>query len=230
MQDKYVGDIGDFAKYGLLRYLCGKTGPPMDSPLILGVVWYFTEERGGGGSDIGYLSMPRPPFDYDPTLFNQLTRLIHLNRRRVREVEEADILPQRTLHYLCKVRLRAARLEWRREACEKIADAELVFLDPNTGIETANDRGPDYARNDEIAAFAHCDGRDRSLVIYQHASRGTGLDFLRIRCLSRRLGRPVWTFQWGLRYFLISPASRHEELLRQRLELFRNLWEFGDRP
>ncbi len=35
MQDRYVGDIGDFAKFGLLRYIL--SGLPQ---LKLGVQWY----------------------------------------------------------------------------------------------------------------------------------------------------------------------------------------------
>ena len=34
MQNQYVGDIGDFGKYGLLRAISG-------DPLRLGVVWYL---------------------------------------------------------------------------------------------------------------------------------------------------------------------------------------------
>ena len=40
MQDRYVGDIGDFGKYGLLRALCGRD-------LYLGVVWYLIPDEGG---------------------------------------------------------------------------------------------------------------------------------------------------------------------------------------
>jgi len=55
MQDHYVGDIRDFAKYGLLRWLCRPEGPR------LGVVWYRTCPRDvdkkfrSGGSLDGYL-------------------------------------------------------------------------------------------------------------------------------------------------------------------------------
>ena len=47
MRDSYVGDIGDFANNGLLRHLCGMTGPPMadEKPLRLGVAWYLTPEN-----------------------------------------------------------------------------------------------------------------------------------------------------------------------------------------
>jgi hypothetical protein len=36
MQDRYVGDVGDFAKYALLRRLCGQPG---ERAIRLGVVW-----------------------------------------------------------------------------------------------------------------------------------------------------------------------------------------------
>ena len=39
MQNKYVGDIGDFGKYVLLRRLaCPEF---TESPLSLGVIWYL---------------------------------------------------------------------------------------------------------------------------------------------------------------------------------------------
>ena len=47
MKNSYVGDIGDFGKYGLLRHLCGVTGKGTDGdPLRLGVVWYLNEGQG----------------------------------------------------------------------------------------------------------------------------------------------------------------------------------------
>ncbi len=38
MQDRYVGDVGDFGKYGLLRSLC--RGDEHGAALRLGVLWY----------------------------------------------------------------------------------------------------------------------------------------------------------------------------------------------
>ena len=42
MQDRFVGDIGDFGKYGLLRALRG-IHPPADPCLNLGLVWYVPD-------------------------------------------------------------------------------------------------------------------------------------------------------------------------------------------
>ena len=225
MQDQYVGDIGDFCKYGLLRFLCGKTGPQMDPPLHLGVVWYFTEDRRGGGGEIGYLNIPAPLFYYDPPLFNELTRIIHLNRRTVREIQDADIFPDQCEFFWDLIPRIGNRDDWRINALNRITDAELVFLDPNTGIGAGS---RDHAYEEDLQAFANGNVGDRSLVVCQHPSNSTLGELRRVLDLGELLNRPIWTCQWGARSFLISPAPRHKALLRARLELFRNLWEFGE--
>ena len=58
MQNKYVGDIGDFGKYGLLRALTGHQTTSASEPhLTLGVVWYLfpNETTTADGKFIGYL-------------------------------------------------------------------------------------------------------------------------------------------------------------------------------
>src|SRR5829696_4979011 len=49
MQDRYVGDVGDFGKYGLLRTL--------GAGLSLGVVWYLVpnESHNADGKHTSYL-------------------------------------------------------------------------------------------------------------------------------------------------------------------------------
>ena len=50
MQDKFVGDIGDYAKYALLRAVLGGRQ--------LGVAWYLHPDRGTGGDHTEYLARP----------------------------------------------------------------------------------------------------------------------------------------------------------------------------
>ena len=46
MQNKYVGDIGDFGKYGLLREIFGRPEEPgTGCGLTLGVAWYLQRGR-----------------------------------------------------------------------------------------------------------------------------------------------------------------------------------------
>jgi len=39
MQDRYTGDIGDFAKYGLLRYILDR------ADVTLGINWYLVPDE-----------------------------------------------------------------------------------------------------------------------------------------------------------------------------------------
>jgi hypothetical protein len=58
MKNQYVGDLIDFAKYGLLRALAGAGGERL---FRLGLVWYLTPDDGrDDGGRIHYLSEPRP--------------------------------------------------------------------------------------------------------------------------------------------------------------------------
>lgn len=47
MQDRYVADVGDFGKYGLLCYLAGITCDSNEDKLKLGVIWYLTPSSHG---------------------------------------------------------------------------------------------------------------------------------------------------------------------------------------
>ena len=70
MQDRYTGDIGDFAKYGLLRALIGKRK--------LGVAWYLfpDENHNADGKHINYLENPCEWRDLDAGLYDNLKNLV----------------------------------------------------------------------------------------------------------------------------------------------------------
>ena len=77
MQDRYFGDIGDFAKYGLLRAVTA--GEP---PLRLAVLWYLVpdESHNKDGRHIDYLE-PTPENlarfrACDPELYDRLGDLV----------------------------------------------------------------------------------------------------------------------------------------------------------
>ena len=96
MQNQYVGDIGDFGKFGLLRALSRDGGPR------LGVIWYLVPGDGGihNGQHVSYLQNPGNKLrDCDPELFDCLASLVKGGRRNVQAVEEAGILPEGTVFY-----------------------------------------------------------------------------------------------------------------------------------
>src|SRR4030043_2221212 len=101
MQDRYVADIGDFGKYGLLKFLAEKTR------LKLGVNWYLVdpeelnEQSRNDGKKTEYLyANPNDKYtSCDKELYYQLKSIVDENKRSVKEVERRNILPAGTIFY-----------------------------------------------------------------------------------------------------------------------------------
>ena len=97
MQDQYVGDIGDFGKYGLLRYLTGmRDDDASEDALRLGVAWYLFPDGGNNdGKFTDYLRNPKPRDsklrDCDPELYwTSFIRLVIQECRIARVVRVQD--------------------------------------------------------------------------------------------------------------------------------------------
>ncbi len=176
MQDRYVGDAGDYAKYSLLKTLAGE-----GDPLSLGVLWYLfpNESHNGDGRHISYLQQPKMAVR-DPATHCALGVLVASNRRSISAVERMKILPAGTIFFGAPVtvaagpRERAAhRVSWFRAGLRKLGKADLVFLDPDNGIETPaldkkNPKAGKYVFWSEIEAIW---AAGKSLVIYNHLNR-----------------------------------------------------------
>ena len=241
MQNQYVGDIGDFGKYGLLRAISG-------DPLRLGVVWYlFPDENDkGDGRFIHYLSNPtakeRNLIECDPILKDNLHKIVidEKDRRVVRVQEkESGILPPDTLyHDQClsyepgqsgdSRKLR--REEWLNSALEATKEADVVFVDPDNGIASEKvsawrKNGPKYVFMDDLNRF-YCNGK--SLVIYQHLTRQCKAPE-QINKLAKRLQESLklphmpwslWYHRGTARVYFIVARERHRAVLEKRLASF----------
>ena len=68
MKNQYVGDIGDYGKYGLLRFLA-------NHGIKIGINWYLTENDGSSdGRYTGYLNRSEEAI-YDSELFKSLQKI-----------------------------------------------------------------------------------------------------------------------------------------------------------
>ena len=137
MRDQFVGDIGDFAKYGLLRALVRDGGAAR-----LGVVWYANRDDPGSshGGEITYLNKG-VGFYYqcDPELYSSLDAIVHSGRRRISAVEESGLLGKDTPFWSeLTPGSRPQRAIWLAGALQRVEGCDLVFLDPDNGI---SDRG-----------------------------------------------------------------------------------------
>ena len=177
MQDRYVGDIGDFVKYSLLNCLADGQR--------LGVAWYLYPDEGhnADGKHVDYLTAPDEWRGRDPWVFDRLRTLVEQGRRSVADVANSGCLKSATFFdesLVCedaKYRTRASwRAEWFRRALAKLENCDLVFADPDNGL-LADARFRMHNRKDWKSipeAEARRLARDRTSVIYHHNTRRKG--------------------------------------------------------
>src|SRR6218665_3886341 len=132
MQDRYAGDIGDYLKFALLRAL------PEGARLAIG--WCLPPDEGHNddGRHVGYLAQPDRWRQVDPGLFGALGQMVGAGARSVAEIEGAALFPRAAFHSTpvpFGPRRREGRLSWIRELHRVAADSDILFLDPDNGID-----------------------------------------------------------------------------------------------
>lgn len=238
MQDRYVGDVGDFGKYALLNSLSGHT-------LRLGILWYrnAAEEGNQDGKFTDYEDLK----ECDPVLFRKLKTLITPQKRLLTEVEHGDILPKNALFYAVAVASpdrpcytpgrrdtqARARKNWFERAARALRPAKLVFLDPDNGIAGNSNakhhkRSVKYVFIDEIVRIV-C--RKQSVIVYQHQQR---------KRLERQISDQRQAFKQycvnpfalsfhsrSVRIYYVLPANRDhgDVLLQQAAEFASGPWK-----
>jgi hypothetical protein len=227
MQDRYAGDIGDYAKLALLRAI---------SPdLRLGVAWYLypDENHNTDGRHIGYLDQPHIWRGLDPVLFDSLAATVK-DQRKVAALESVEIAPGASFF---REAIRAgnhppserssARSRWFGRALEALSDCDLVFADPDNGlIDDADHRRRDRKFGKQMPlreALTFAQGRQA--VIYHHNTRFPGGHDLEIRTWQERLGPGTMAIRanaFSCRTFFILNAT---DLTRERAITFANRWK-----
>lgn len=176
MQDRYVGDIGDYLKLAILRAL---------SPgRRLGVAWWLHPDGGavGDGRHTGYLDAGLDWRPHDPPLFDFLREVVGSGNRAIAALQDDRILPgavfasERIPILVPPASRITARAAWFERVKAALTDCDLVFADPDNGIEparyqpTMGTAGKSITWN-EIAALR---ASGRALIIYHHQSRFAG--------------------------------------------------------
>lgn len=177
MQNRYVGDIGDFAKYSLLNALSEERQ--------LGVAWYLypNEEHNDDGKHTSYLDHPEIWRERSPDVFDGLKRLVRRDRRNVGEVVRKNIISPLAVADEClsfPSRNIEGRAHWRKRWFErvqrKLENCDVIFIDPDNGL-CPNDRfnhgtSKTWKRLPLEEALRLAKGR--MAIIYHHNSRFKG--------------------------------------------------------
>lgn len=165
MKNQYFGDIGDYGKYGLLRFLA-KQG------VKIGVNWYLTPDDGSNdGKILGYLKKHKDR-ELDSELFDFISKRIESGERSVNLVKEYAIVPGASFYD--EIVGVPSRTIWHQKGIKELADKELVFCDPDNGPigkKSINAKGADkYIAPLEIADYYN---QGQNVVYYCQRARRT---------------------------------------------------------
>jgi hypothetical protein len=230
MRHEYVGDVGDFGKYALLRAMAA-------NDLSLGIVWYLNvcSESNNDGSFTNYESLR----SCSPDLYDKLLTIRTLSRSLV-AVERSAVLPEKTLFYRepmpyadkpcanadTRAHETTRRQHWVEGAFGVLSRAELVFLDPDNGlagtrIKPYGRKSPKYAFIDEVKGWL---SRGKTVILYQHQQRRPLERQINVQLEElRSLGCSGWALTFhrmAVRIYFVLPAKEHKEQLMERTMSF----------
>ena len=221
MQNRYVGDIGDFGKLGILREI-SKTG------LSMGVNWYLTpdEEHNGDGRHIRYLK-DKEYGACDEFLWKTLGHIVDSGQRQVSMLEKNGILQaeyySEQLDFKDKGKSErvTCREQWHNAALARIGGCDIVFVDPDNGLLVPSADGTKksnkYAAHQELADYYK---RGASVIYYQHKARRP--DSFYVEQHDRLLRTSEYNGAYGLdlkftttslRYYFFIIQPKHKQII-----------------
>ncbi|MCE9553880.1 MAG: hypothetical protein K8T91_10970 [Planctomycetes bacterium] len=251
MRHPYVGDVGDFGKYGLLRALHQENGSQR-----LGVVWYLTdaEEHNKDGKHDGYLTTASEKRraiyrDCDPELYDVLRAVRKHRQLNIEMMENGNVLHQSTAFFgtslpVFRGRVREQREyktrweqreKWHSAAVHSMKNSACVFTDPDNGIlfasrDSVERRKPSHkhAYWHEIAGYLSL---GMSVVAYHHLGRQRGGHSALIKeCLRKigYLGFDAWAVHYRRgtgRAFVVIPEKSSAKQLLNGTRQFVAVWK-----
>lgn len=164
MQDTYIGDIGDYGKYGLLRAITA-------AGISLSVNWYKVVPKKFNKQDDGkyiqYLLKPEKYQEYDCFLFESLYNIVYRdNDRSIQRIEQENLFSSKYF----SDEITTDRLTWHQKALRQTSGTDAIFLDPDNGLETHNMFVTNAATEKHVKWLELKDyyQRGQTVILYQH--------------------------------------------------------------
>ncbi|MGZ8479078.1 MAG: hypothetical protein ACXW6K_13545, partial [Candidatus Binatia bacterium] len=137
--------------------------------------WFLTVDDGAGDGELrNYLNHPGRWRHYDPELYDKLQRLLDAEvQRSVSRASEWELVPGASYFDTVLRDHRLARAEYFEAARQVLRNSDLVFVDPDNGIEVPSTKlgaaeSSKYVYWAELQAMY---GGGQSILVYQHFPR-----------------------------------------------------------
>ena len=253
MLDRCAGDVGDFLKLGLLRWLVAPS--PFGRSHRLGVVWCRESDGNPGldGQRVGHLDPQSAAGEdlraLDSDLYDRLRGMLAAGDRSASSLAASGALPQDTLYFdhvlsfsdLARAD-RAARIvrreRWFHEAMVALEPCSLVFVDPDNGLSRDDLPARSHQNLAEKHAYMSEVGRllerGQSVVVHDDADCSEPVaatvaskmgDIHNALCVEPLAVLPM--VRGANRLFLVIPHQRHRSELEHRLGALQ-LSRWGD--
>jgi hypothetical protein len=178
MKNQYFGDINDYRKYGLIRCIINAGN------FRILVAWMLTPDDGStDGKLTQYLSKPDQWQNFDPELYKGIQALINSNsHRKVELIEHTNLLPNaKYFSDIVPDTNVEERTNWTQKLIDISEDANLIFIDPDNGIEV-NSKPYGRKHSSKFLYWREINdlwSRGKSLLVYQHFRREKRQVFIR---------------------------------------------------
>ncbi len=224
MKHQYFGDVIDYVKYGLLRCF-SQVG------LRIGVCWMLTpDDQRPDGRKVQYLSQSNKWKDHDPSLFDHLSRtLCYRDGRHLRHIEEHNHIPRASFFDAIVPNSHADRSIWFRNMLVELNDSDLLFFDPDNGIEVPSKRighrdSSKYIYWQELTeTWEHA----RSLLVFQHFPRVKRNEYIPARVEEMRSHLPgslVIPLRSSNVLFLLAYRAADAAHIKRAIQLIETRW------
>ena len=225
MKNQYFGDVNDCQKYGLLRTLAN------NGQHKIGVCWMLTANDGrSDGNFTDFLNKPNVWRKHDAPLFDLLYKWVVSDRSRsVALAQNTNMLPGAEFHSTFLTDSRDDRAKYFEEMKEKLSACELIFFDPDNGIEiksTAKGRrnSSKFVYWDEIVDTYQA---GQSILLYQHFPHEERISFIErsITEFQTRLSpHKIYWFRTSQVVYFLCVQEKHADTMATRVGLVAEQW------
>ncbi len=133
MQDRYVGDVGDFGKFQLFRYLFADPKSPLEGK-ALAQIWFMHTGEGERNNDGRHIDYFERMMGSDEYLEHSMMDLLMRQKREVTELEKLKLLPNAKFYYQEVPRALEDRYLWLNGALSFAMHSPIVAVAPDNGI------------------------------------------------------------------------------------------------